>query len=84
MTAEHTTPGPQRERKQVVPLGSTGVEPEKPKMQAQTPAPQKEVTIETADGPVKRRRRASVGGFSLKLGAKTRPGFTSRKVRLSA
>jgi hypothetical protein len=78
MTAEHTTPGPQRERKQVVPLGSTGVEPEKPKMQAQAPAPQKEVTIETADGPVTRRRRASVGGFSLKLGAKTRPGFTRR------
>ena len=41
MTAEHTTPGPQRERKQVVPLGSTGVvEPEKPKMQAPAPAPQ--------------------------------------------
>lgn len=78
------TRGPQRERKQAVPLGSTAapapdayVAKGGPQMQRQMPEP-KEVTIDTPDGPVTRRRRASTGGHALKLSAPTRPGFTRR------
>jgi hypothetical protein len=39
-----------------------------------------ETAPETAEKPVKRRRRASVGGHALKLAAPQRPGFTRRWV----
>lgn len=81
MSYEHNSPGPQRgpgrPRNQTVPLRATGVDhnPPPPVQQAREPV---EVTIETADGPVKRRRRASVGGHALKLDAPNRPGFKRR------
>lgn len=77
MSNNHNTPGPQRGRQQAVPLRSTGVyhSPPPPVQQVREPA---EVTVETADGPVKRRRRSSVGGHALKLDAPQRPGFKRR------
>lgn len=77
MSDEHTSPGPQRERKQAVPLRQTGVDhnPPPPPQQVHEQA---EVMVDTPDGPVARRRRSSVGGHALKLDAPTRPGFKRR------
>ena len=77
MNKNHNSPGPQRGRTQAVPLRQTAVDhnPPPPVQQGREPA---EVTIETAAGPVTRRRRASVGGHALKLDAPNRPGFKRR------
>ena len=45
---------------------------------SQSEAP--ETAIEAAAAPVKRRRRASVGGHAQRLGAPERPGYTRRWV----
>lgn len=74
---EEQVRGPGRPRKQVVPLGQTGVD-NRPAPQQQEVVQKAEVVIETKDGPVARRRRSSVGGHALKLNAATRPGFTRR------
>lgn len=77
MSEEHTSPGPQRKREQAVPLRQTGVDHNPAPTPQQEPG-KVEVIIETADGPVARRRRSSVGGHALKLDAPTRPGFKRR------
>lgn len=69
--------GPGRPRKQAVPLGQTGVD-NTPRPLQRAAVPQAEVTIDTPDGPVTRRRRSSVGGFATKLHAEQRPGFHRR------
>lgn len=69
--------GPGRPRKQAVPLGQTGVD-RTPRPVQREARQQVEVTIDTPNGPVTRRRRASVGGHALKLDAPTRPGFKRR------
>src|SRR6478736_2295568 len=69
--------GPGRPRKQAIPLGQTGVDP-RPQARQQQAIAQPEVTIETADGPITRRRRSAVGGHALKLDAPTRPGYVRR------
>lgn len=82
---DEMTRGPGRPRKRAVPLGSTAaaapdtayVATRGPQAMHKAPEP-KEVTIDTPDGPVTRRRRASTGGHALKLAAPTRPGFTRR------
>lgn len=77
MTDDTPLRGPGRPRKQAVPLGQTGVDP-RPQARAAPTVPQPEVTVETAAGPVTRRRRAAVGGHMLKLDAPQRPGFKRR------
>lgn len=69
--------GPGRPRKQAVPLRATGVS-QQPQMARREEIERPEVEIQTASGPVTRRRRASVGGHMLKLDAPLRPGFTRR------